>query len=95
MNEKFRTISPIKKLITSKSISAKDIYKAELYLNASELLTWLIVTGQSSPLEPVYLITWMDGTVIKVRENSKVINKTMYIAVGLRRDGKKKVLVLW
>ncbi|SFW54412.1 Transposase, Mutator family [Sinomicrobium oceani] len=37
----------------------------------------------------------MDGIVFKVRENSKVINKTVYIAVGLRRDGKKEVLGLW
>ncbi len=54
-----------------------------------------IVAWQNRPLEPVYLITWTDGIVFKVRENSKVINKTMYIAVGLRRDGKKEVLGLW
>lgn len=54
-----------------------------------------IVAWQNRPLEPVYLITWMDGIVFKVRENSKVVNKTMYIAVGLRRDGKKEVLGLW
>ena len=54
-----------------------------------------IIAWQNRPLEPVYLITWMDGIVFKVRENSKVINKTMYIAVGLRRDGKKEVLGLW
>jgi len=54
-----------------------------------------IVAWQNRPLEPVYLITWMDGIVFKVRENSKVINKTMYIAVGLRREGKKEVLGLW
>lgn len=54
-----------------------------------------IVIWQNRPLEPVYLIVWMDGIVFKVRENSKVINKTVYIAVGLRRDGKKEVLGLW
>jgi len=54
-----------------------------------------IVAWQSRPLEPVYLIVWMDGIVFKVRENSKVINKTVYIAVGLKRDGKKEVLGLW
>ncbi len=37
----------------------------------------------------------MDGIVFKVRENSKVINKTIYIAVGLRKDGLKEVLGLW
>jgi putative transposase len=54
-----------------------------------------IVAWQNRPLEPVYLIVWMDGIVFKVRENSRVINKTVYIAVGLRRDGKKEVLGLW
>lgn len=54
-----------------------------------------IVAWQNRPLEPVYLIVWMDGIVFKVRENSKVINKTIYIAVGLRRDGRKEVLGLW
>lgn len=54
-----------------------------------------IVAWQNRALEPVYLIVWMDGIVFKVRENSKVINKTIYIAVGLRRDGKKEVLGLW
>ena len=54
-----------------------------------------IVAWQNRPLENVYLIVWMDGIVFKVRENSKVINKTVYIAVGLRRDGKKEVLGLW
>ena len=37
----------------------------------------------------------MDGIVFKVREGSKVINKTIYIAVGLKRDGRKEVLGLW
>jgi len=54
-----------------------------------------IIAWQNRPLESVYLIVWMDGIVFKVRENSKVINKTMYIAVGLKRDGKKEVLGLW
>lgn len=37
----------------------------------------------------------MDGIVFKVRENSRVIDKTIYIAIGLRTDGKKEVLGLW
>ncbi len=54
-----------------------------------------IIAWQNRPLEFVYLIVWMDGIVFKVRENSKVINKTIYIAVGLRKDGLKEVLGLW
>jgi len=61
----------------------------------TEKISGDIVAWQNRPLEPVYLIVWMDGIVFKVRENSKVINKTIYIAVGLRRDGRKEVLGLW
>ena len=45
---------------------------------ASEVVAW-----QNRPLDELYLIVWMDGIVFKVRENSKVINKTIYLAVGL------------
>ena len=54
-----------------------------------------IVIWQNRPLESIYLIVWMDGIVFKVRESSRVIGKTIYIAVGLRRDGRKEVLGLW
>lgn len=54
-----------------------------------------IIAWQNRPLEPVYLIVWMDGIVFKVREESKVVNKTVYIAAGLRNDGLKEVLGLW
>lgn len=57
---------------------------------SSEAIAW-----QNRPLEDLYLIVWMDGIVFKVRENSKVINKTVYLAVGLNRDGKKEVLGMW
>jgi transposase-like protein len=56
----------------------------------SEVTAW-----QNRPLEDLYLIVWMDGIVFKVREDSKVINKTIYLAIGLNRDGKKEVLGMW
>ena len=57
---------------------------------SSDIIAW-----QNRPLEAVYLIVWMDGIVFKVRENSKVINKTIYLAVGLNREGRKEVLGMW
>lgn len=57
---------------------------------ASEVIAW-----QNRPLEEQYLIVWMDGIVFKVRENSKVINKTIYLAVGLTLEGRKEVLGMW
>lgn len=57
---------------------------------ASDVIAW-----QNRPLEPVYLVVWMDGIVFKVRDNSKVINKTIYLSVGLNRNGLKEVLGMW
>lgn len=57
---------------------------------ANDVIAW-----QNRPLDPVYLIVWMDGIVFKVRENSKVINKTIYLAVGLNKQGLKEVLGMW
>jgi transposase-like protein len=54
-----------------------------------------IVAWQNRPLDSVYMVVWMDGIVFKVREQSRVINKTVYIAVGLTKDGYKEVLGLW
>ena len=77
----------------------KDLYEFEVSTSAisriTDSITNDIVSWQNRPLEPIYLIVWMDGISFKVRENSKVINKTIYISIGLRRDGKKEVLGLW
>ena len=37
----------------------------------------------------------MDGIVFKVRDNSKIINKTVYFCVGLKQNGLKEVLGMW
>jgi len=77
----------------------RDVYKFEVSTATISRITSRvaedIVAWQNRPLEPVYLIVWMDGIVFKVRENSKVVNKTIYIAVGLRKDGFKEVLGMW
>jgi len=77
----------------------KDVYKFEVSTTTISRITSRvaedIIAWQNRPLEPVYLIVWMDGIVFKVRENSKVVNKTIYIAVGLRKDGYKEVLGMW
>lgn len=77
----------------------KDVYKFDVSTSTISRVTSRvaedIIAWQNRPLETVYLIVWMDGIVFKVRENSKVVNKTVYIAVGLRTDGYKEVLGMW
>jgi len=61
----------------------------------TERITSDIHIWQNRPLESLYFIVWMDGISFKVREGGKVINKTIYIVIGLKQDGKKEVLGLW
>lgn len=53
------------------------------------------IEWQNRPLDNLYLIVWMDGIVFKVRDSGKVINKTVYLCVGLNKDGFKEVLGMW
>lgn len=77
----------------------KDLYNFDISTSAISRITERVAQDvtiwQNRPLESVYCIVWMDGIVFKVRENTKVIDKTIYLAVGLRTDGKKEVLGLW
>jgi len=50
---------------------------------------------QTRPLARQYFVVWMDGIVFKVRDNGKVINKTIYLAVGLNKQGLKELLGMW
>jgi putative transposase len=50
---------------------------------------------QNRPLEPVYLVVWMDGIVLRIKQDHKYINKCIYLVIGLRRDGRREVLGMW
>lgn len=77
----------------------KDLYDFEVSASTISRITSAVVSEmvawQNRPLEDLYLIVWMDGMVFKVRENSKIIQKNIYLAVGLNRSGKKEVLGMW
>ncbi|RYE23798.1 MAG: IS256 family transposase [Sphingobacteriaceae bacterium] len=54
-----------------------------------------IVEWQSRPLDPVYFTCWMDGIQFRIRHNGKVINKCIYLVIGLNSEGRKEVLGMW
>jgi len=54
-----------------------------------------ITLWQNRPLEEVYPIIYLDAVRVKVRHNSTVINKAVYISIGVTWDGKKEVLGMW
>ena len=77
----------------------REVYNFELSSSSISIITARVnqdvIEWQNRPLDSVYCIVWMDGIVFKVRDNGKVINKTIYLAVGLNLEGKKEVLGLW
>lgn len=101
--------SSIERLVISlyaKGMSVSDIESEmqEIYgisLSTSSIsvitnkVTQAAIEWQNRPLESLYMIVWMDGIVFKVRENGKVINKTVYLCVGLNKEGLKEVLGMW
>jgi putative transposase len=46
-------------------------------------------------LQSLYMVVWMDAIVFKVRQDGKVIDKAVQIAVGLNNQGYKEVLGMW
>lgn len=50
---------------------------------------------QSSPLEAVYPIVYLDALIMKVRDNGRIENKAIYVVLGVNVDGQKEVLGLW
>lgn len=104
-----RFVEGIEEIIISlyaKGMSVRDIEVQirELYgvnvsdatiSNVTSRVHTLITEWQSRPLSSVYFVVWMDGIVFKVRQNGKVINKTIYLAVGLNSEGLKEVLGMW
>jgi len=77
----------------------KEMYGVEVSEGSISSITNAILDSikewQQRLLEPVYFVVWMDGIVMKVRQNGKVQNKTIYLIIGLRQDGLKEVLGLW
>ena len=63
--------------------------------NITEGIMESVKEWQQRTLEPVYFAVWMDGIVLKVRTDNKVINKCVYIVIGLKPDGLKEVLGFW
>jgi len=52
-------------------------------------------SAQSRPLDAVYPIVYVDCLVVKVRENQRVINKALYLALGVDLEGQKELLGMW
>ena len=54
-----------------------------------------VVEWQSRPLDAVYPIVYLDCIVVKIRQDRRVINKSVYLALGINLDGHKELLGMW
>ena len=50
---------------------------------------------QSRPLEPLYAMVYLDALLVKMRQDGRVENRAVYVAIGVDLDGRKDVLGLW
>ena len=77
----------------------KEMYDADvsasLISKVTERVLDQITAWQSRPLDAVYPIVYLDCIVIKIRDNMRVINKAIYLALGVNMDGHKELLGLW
>jgi putative transposase len=79
---------------TLKELYGVDVDSSLVSLVTNEVLEE-VKTWQSRPLERVYAVLVLDCIFIKVRENNSVINKAVYVAIGINSEGYKDVLGLW
>lgn len=54
-----------------------------------------IAEWQNRPLEALYPLVFFDAIRVKVRDEGSVKNKAVYVALGVRADGRKEILGLW
>jgi len=87
--------------MTTSDISqqVKEVYGVDVsegtISNVTNRIVEHIKDWQNRPLESVYFTVWMDGIVLKVKQNGKFINKCIYLVIGLKNDGLKEVLGMW
>ena len=77
----------------------EEIYAVEVSLDLISSVTDSVLeevkAWQNRTLDAVYPIVFMDALRVKIRDNGHVINKAVYMALGVNLDGNKEVLGLW
>lgn len=87
--------------MTTRDIQAQlqDLYGVEvshnLISNVTDAVLDEVRMWQSRSLDPIYPIVYLDAIVIKVKDNKQVINKAIYLALGVNMEGHKELLGMW
>ncbi len=54
-----------------------------------------VTAWQARPLEAMYPVVFFDALRVKIREDAVVRSKSVYLALGILRDGTRDILGLW
>lgn len=87
--------------MTTRDIQAQlqDLYGTDisptLISNVTEAVMEEVKSWQSRTLDTVYPIVYMDALVVKIKENKQVINKAIYLVLGINMEGQKELLGMW
>jgi len=96
-----KILSLYAKGMTTRDIVAtfKEMYDADvsasLISKVTDSVLERVVEWQSRPLEAIYPIVYLDCIVVKIRQDKQVINKAVYLALGVNLDGHKELLGMW
>ena len=87
--------------ITTRQIKQhlEEIYQVEVSPSLISTVTDAVIdevrAWQSRPLEALYVVVYFDCLMVKIREGAHIVNKAIYLAIGLTREGQKEALGLW
>ena len=77
----------------------QEMYGAEishsLISKVTEAVLEEVQAWQCRRLDEVYPIVYLDCIVVKVNQDKRIINKAIYLALGVNIEGKKELLGLW
>jgi transposase-like protein len=77
----------------------KEMYGADvsptLISRVTNAVIEQVVQWQARPLDAVYPIVYLDCLVVKIRQDKQVINKAVYLALGVNVEGHKELLGMW
>jgi len=77
----------------------KEMYDADvspsLISKVTDAVLEQVLEWQARPLDDIYPIVYLDCIVLKIRQDKRVINKAIYLALGINLEGQKELLGLW
>ncbi|EDH6247638.1 IS256 family transposase, partial [Salmonella enterica subsp. enterica serovar Enteritidis] len=87
--------------MTTREIVAtfKEMYDANvspsLISKVTDAVKEQVTERQNRQPDALYPIVYMDCIVVKVRQNGSVINKAVFLALGINTEGQKELLGIW